>query len=144
VLAKLHSLGLFVNEKEHEMTLPVCSRSGDIIEPFLKEQWFANSSELFKVCGTAVDEGTLQLIPESRKNLWSHYVNTFISKDWCISRQLWWGQRIPAYKCHVKDQPVKHKWFGALSVEEAREKAVKHFNSQDLEINQGLQITSFF
>jgi valyl-tRNA synthetase len=143
VTARLQILNLLRSIKDHEMVLPICSRSGDVLEPFLKEQWFANSSELFKICSTSIKDGSLQLIPDNRKNLWNHYVNTFINKDWCISRQLWWGQRIPAYKCHVKNLPGIYKWFAAKSAKEAVEQAAKHFNAQDIEVHQGLKFVSF-
>ncbi len=89
VIQRLKSLNLWRESKEHEMTLPTCSRTGDIIEPLLKEQWFVKSSEVFNICGKAVEDGSLKLIAEFRGNLWNHYVKSYIQKDWCISRQLW-------------------------------------------------------
>jgi valyl-tRNA synthetase len=65
-----------------------------------------------------------------------HYANKFIDKDWCISRQLWWGQRIPAYKCYLKNKPNINKWFAGVSKEDAYQKACKHFNTKELEIEQ--------
>ena len=64
VIEKLKELNLFRGSKSHEMVLPVCSRTGDVIEPLLKEQWFANSSKLFKVCDEAVQRNELELIPK--------------------------------------------------------------------------------
>ena len=121
------------------MVLPICSRSGDIIEQLLKEQWFADSKKLFKICEISVKDGSLTLLPKNRENLWNHYITAFIEKDWCISRQLWWGQRIPAYKCSIKSKPDESKWFAALNREEAVNKAVAYFKIQeiDLNINQG-------
>lgn len=136
VLQKLKSLDLLREIKEHEMVLPICSRTGDVIEPLLKEQWFAKSSELFKICGDSVKDGRLKLIPEFRNNLWNHYVNAF-KKDWCISRQLWWGQQIPAYKCWPKNEPNNFKWFAAHDKADALKKSSEHFNTEDLNIQQG-------
>ena len=89
VIEKLKSINMWRESKDHEMTLPTCSRTGDIIEPLLKEQWFVKSSEVFKICGVAVENGSLELIDKFRENLWHHYVKSFTQKDWCISRQLW-------------------------------------------------------
>ncbi|CAF0980383.1 unnamed protein product [Brachionus calyciflorus] len=135
VIDKLKSLNLLREIKEHEMVLPVCSRTGDIIEPFLKDQWFVKSSQVFKICNESVQDGSLKLIPDFRANLWNHYVKTY-DKDWCISRQLWWGQKIPAYKCWPKSDKINFKWFAAHTKAHALKKAYDHFKTQDIEILQ--------
>jgi valyl-tRNA synthetase len=73
VINKLKEMNLWRETKSHEMNLPVCSRTGDIIEPLLREQWFANSSKLFKICQEAVLDQSLQLIP---KFYFKKYFNT--------------------------------------------------------------------
>ena len=93
VIEKLKSQDLWVGMKPHKLKLPLCSRTGDLLEPRLKDQWFVKVDEIFKASGEAVANGTMKLIPQSRVNLWSQYVKTF-TKDWCISRQLWWGHQI--------------------------------------------------
>ena len=90
VLEKLKSMNLWRESIDHEMILPTCSRTGDVIEPLLKEQWFAKSAEIFKICKTAVEDGSLKLTADFRRTLWNHYANTHLQKDWCISRQLWY------------------------------------------------------
>jgi valyl-tRNA synthetase len=136
VLNELQKLGLFINKKPHEMSIPLCSRTGDILEPMLKDQWFLRSEEMFKECKTAVESGVLQLIPEWRANLWNQYASTY-SKDWCISRQLWWGQQIPAYKCTLKKDSTKSKWFVGRTENEAKVKAIEHFKTDQISIEQG-------
>ena len=89
VVQQLKSMNLLIESKDHEMILPMCSRTGDVIEPLLKEQWFVKSSEIFKICEKAVEDGSLKLTAEFRSNLWNHYAKNFTQKDWCISRQLW-------------------------------------------------------
>lgn len=144
VISKLKSLNLWRSSSSHAMVLPVCSRTGDVIEPAVKEQWFARSSKLFKICNDAVRENQLEIIPKMRVNLWNNYVRSFSTKDWCISRQLWWGQQIPAFECKLNNQS---KWISARSEEEARVAAVEYFSkhtevsftNQEICIQQGLQ-----
>lgn len=135
VIGKLKEMNLYEGEQDHAMSLPTCSRSGDVIEPMLKEQWFIDSPRMFQVCGKSVEDGSLRLVPENRKNLWNHYVETFTKKEWCISRQLWWGQQIPAYKC--TNDKNETKWIAAHSEQDARNKARAHFNSDQIKIEQG-------
>jgi valyl-tRNA synthetase len=69
---ELQKLGLFI-KKKHEMSIPLFSRTGYILEPMLKDQWFLRSEEMFKECKTAVESGVLQLIPEWRAILWNQF-----------------------------------------------------------------------
>lgn len=137
VIGKLKALNLWRGQNEHAMSLPTCSRTGDVIEPMLKEQWFARASDLFGVCLEAIEkqqqQPLLRLIPENRELLWRNYCVTF-KKDWCISRQLWWGQRIPAYLARHGQET---KWFVGRTVEEARQKAVAYFKSDEIVLEQG-------
>ncbi len=131
VLDRLKSVNLLRGSSSHQMTLPLCSRTGDVIEPAVREQWFARSAELFQVCQTAVEKNELEIIPKMRINLWSNYSKSFTTKDWCISRQLWWGQQIPAYKCMLigaKHDTDGVKWISAQNEDEARREAVEHFS----------------
>ena len=83
-----------------------------------------------------------------RTNLWNHYVKSYTTKDWCISRQLWWGQRIPAFKCSMGDES---KWFAAQSQEDALQQAVSYFSTlsrqevkpEDVCIQQGVAWVRF-
>lgn len=89
---KLTELNLYVGEDENAMQVPICSRSGDVIEPLLVPQWFVK-------CDVLVDkvlENELVIYPESYRITWKRWLEGM--HDWCISRQLWWGHRIPAYK----------------------------------------------
>ena len=124
------------------MTIPLCSRSGDVLEPMLKEQWFLSVEKMFKECHKAVETGVLELIPKMRENLWNQYVNT-LTKDWCISRQLWWGQQIPAYKCTLKTDNQKFKWFAGRNINEVQLKAFEYFQTDQVEIVQGVTFSRF-
>jgi valyl-tRNA synthetase len=144
VIGKLKSMDLLRGTKDHEMVLPTCSRTGDVIEPLLKEQWFANASKLFKICGEAVNDGRLKLTADFRANLWNHYVNAYTQKDWCISRQLWWGQRIPAYLCSPENMPNAQKWFAGHDMDDVKAKAAGYFKTSSLNIQQGAVRVRFF
>nr|XP_057904054.1 valine--tRNA ligase, mitochondrial isoform X2 [Doryrhamphus excisus] len=122
---------LFRGKKGHAMALPVCSRSGDVIEPLLKEQWFVRCKEMARkatqVTTQAVEDGRLEIIPHFYTKTWTNWLSNI--SDWCISRQLWWGHRIPAYRAKVPgaaDQQ-QEEWVWGRSEEEARERAaIKH------------------
>lgn len=95
VLNALKETGLFVEVRNNPMVVPICSRSKDVVEPMLKPQWYVKCDEMAKNAVEAVSSGELKIIPETYVKTWNHWMNGI--RDWCISRQLWWGHRIPAY-----------------------------------------------
>jgi len=97
VLEDLKNLGLLVKEEPHVHSVGHCSRSGAVVEPFLSEQWFMKMDELAIPAKRVVESGTIRFEPESWTKVYLHWMN--IIEDWCISRQLWWGHRIPAWHC---------------------------------------------
>ncbi|XP_023250626.1 valine--tRNA ligase, mitochondrial [Seriola lalandi dorsalis] len=114
---------LFRGKKSHAMTLPVCSRSGDVIEPLLKKQWFVRCDEMAKKAVEAVEDGQLEIIPHYYTKTWKKWLSNI--SDWCISRQLWWGHQIPAYRVELPNCPVKEEeqWVCGRSEDEARQRA---------------------
>lgn len=118
VLTKLYELGRLKEIRGHEMKLPVCSRSGDIIEQLLKPQWFIKCKNLAERAIQAVENG--DLIVEPRKHIDTYYKWLQNSQDWCVSRQLWWGHQLPLYKTELG-------WIAAKSVNEAKVKAREKF-----------------
>ncbi|KAK7887022.1 hypothetical protein WMY93_026643 [Mugilogobius chulae] len=133
VLQALKDRGQFKEIKDNPMVVPVCSRSKDIVEPLLKPQWYVNCTDMGKQAADAVREGRLKIIPDHHLKTWFNWMDNI--RDWCISRQLWWGHRIPAYFVTVNDSSVKpgedmdgHYWVSGRTEEEAREKASKRFN----------------
>ncbi|GFS72161.1 valine--tRNA ligase [Nephila pilipes] len=123
----LSERGLYKESKSHSMTIPFCSRSGDIVEPRLKDQWYLDCTQMGQNALEAVKNKRLQFIPDHHEKVWFEWFRNL--KDWCISRQLWWGHQIPAYKIHHKsDKLDEDLWVAAYSEKEAIEKASKKYN----------------
>ena len=100
VLEALKAKGLYRDTKDNPMVVPVCSRSKDIVEPLIKPQWYVRCDEMAAKATKAVKEGDLKIIPQQFEKNWYYWMNGM--RDWCISRQLWWGHRIPAYLVSFK------------------------------------------
>ncbi|ORD93432.1 SYVC [Enterospora canceri] len=116
--------------EEYDQILPFCSRSNDLVEPILKEQWWLNCDEMAAQALDAVEQGEIKLFPEESKAIWSRWLINI--KDWCLSRQLWWGHRIPAYFYKKND---KTEWIVAESIDEAR-KLVREKEGTEMELEQ--------
>lgn len=114
---------LFVSTEGYEQILPICSRSGDILEPLLKKQWWMNCKEMAKKSIEAVENGKLKIIPPIAIKQWNFWLGNI--RDWCLSRQLWWGHRIPAYRI-LKDNEFVG-WIIAKTNGEAEKKAIKEY-----------------
>lgn len=121
VIESLSELGLFRGTKSHEMILPTCSRSKDVIEYLLRPQWYVKCDDMAKKAVKAVENGDLKIIPANFENEWYRWLNN--SRDWCISRQLWWGHQVPAYE--VSSPDTENFWVAAQNYIEAKEKAEK-------------------
>ena len=81
--------------KDHQLTVPYGDRSGVVIEPLLTDQWFVKAAPLAEPAIKAVEEGDIQFVPKQYENMYFSWMRDI--QDWCISRQLWWGHRIPAW-----------------------------------------------
>ena len=111
----LAAAGLLEKTEEYTNNVGYSERTGAAIEPKLSMQWFLSMGELAEPATKAVLEDTIRFVPEKYKNTYHHWMENL--KDWCISRQLWWGQRIPAYYL------PKGGFVVAPTAEEALEKA---------------------
>jgi len=97
VLADLEAQGFLVAIKEYTISLGKCDRSGTVVEPRLSEQWFVKIEPLAKRAIEVVEKGYIRFTPENYKQIYLNWMYNI--HDWCISRQLWWGHRIPAWRC---------------------------------------------
>jgi valyl-tRNA synthetase len=95
IVAKFEELGLLVEVKEHDLVAPYGDRSGVIIEPLLTDQWYVRVEKLAGPAVDAVKDGQIEFVPKQYENMYFAWMNNI--QDWCISRQLWWGHRIPAW-----------------------------------------------
>ncbi len=95
VLADLTALELLVEEKPHKLQVPRGDRTGQVIEPYLTYQWFVKMDGLAARGLELVENGSVKFVPENWINTYRHWLGNI--QDWCISRQLWWGHRIPAW-----------------------------------------------
>ena len=128
---ELEVLGLYRGKEVNKMRLGVCSRSGDIVEPMLTPQWYVNCSSMAKRSVDAVRSGELKIVPAMHESTWYSWLDNI--RDWCVSRQLWWGHRIPAYFARLpgedsfnKDQADPSntgRWFVARTEAAARTQA---------------------
>jgi valyl-tRNA synthetase len=97
VVAELESIGALVEIKDHPMTVPISQRTGVIIEPRLSMQWFVKIQPLADKAIQAVEQGHITFTPDNNRKTYMEWMTNI--HDWCISRQLWWGHRIPAWHC---------------------------------------------
>ncbi len=97
IVAELEKQGLLVKIEDYSHNVGTHDRCKTTIEPLVKEQWFVRMDELIKPAVEAVKKGEIRLIPERMEKTYYNWTDNI--RDWCISRQLWWGHRIPAYTC---------------------------------------------
>ena len=95
VLADLQIEGLLVATLPHRMSVGISQRGGEVIEPLLSEQWFVRMQPLADLALEAVRNGTTRIVPDNFERVYFHWLENI--QDWCISRQLWWGHRIPVW-----------------------------------------------
>ncbi|PWV07207.1 putative valyl-tRNA synthetase [Trypanosoma cruzi] len=135
IVKELEKMGLLRDVVPYEYRVGRCSRTGDIVEPLLMPQWFVDCSEMARKSVEAVRNKELRLYPSSHEAVWFHWLENI--KPWCVSRQLWWGHRIPAYKCSgVVPSNHEDPWVVARNIAEARSKARAKFNLTDAEVEQ--------
>ncbi|EJD75424.1 valyl-tRNA synthetase [Loa loa] len=140
VLEALKKKGLFRGQSDNPMVVPLCSRTKDIVEPILKPQWYVKCDQMAQRAIKAIEEGHLKIIPDFHVTAWRKWLENI--RDWCISRQLWWGIRIPAYFVSIDDLKVpagtsdnNDYWVSAYNEAEALEKAARKFGVSEEKVS---------
>jgi valyl-tRNA synthetase len=121
ILADLEEQGLLVAVKDHTHAVGKCDRCKTVVEPRLSKQWFIKIAPLAEKAIEAVDKGHIQFTPDQYRKTYDEWMKNI--HDWCISRQLWWGHRIPAWHCAVcaeitvaRDTPTKCSKCGSAEI----------------------------
>ncbi|KAG0215313.1 hypothetical protein BGX33_001268 [Mortierella sp. NVP41] len=142
IVEELKALGLYRGKNEkHAMRLARCSRSGDVIEPMVMPQWYIKCDSMAQRALKDAENQSLVFHPESSIKDWNRWLENI--QDWCISRQLWWGHRIPAYKPVFEQHSILQTHFptdtgdGPWFVAESEAKAIQQI--QQLLSDKGLQ-----
>ena len=125
IISDMEAVDLVEKIQEHTLTVPRGDRSGEILEPYLTEQWYVKIEPLAKPAIKAVEDGSIRFVPENWSKTYYEWMHNI--QDWCISRQLWWGHRIPAWydnsgNCYV-----------AQNIDQVRR---KHNLPNELELHQ--------
>ena len=107
IVRELDEMGLLVRIEDYSHNVGTHDRCGTTVEPLIKQQWFVKMDELIKPAVKAVKEGEIRLIPKRMEKTYFNWTDNI--RDWCISRQLWWGHRIPAYYCDECGETVVDK-----------------------------------
>ncbi|KZT67577.1 hypothetical protein DAEQUDRAFT_729015 [Daedalea quercina L-15889] len=127
VVKALQDAGLFIEANDNPMQIPVCSKSCDVIEPLLKPQWWVNCKPLAEEAIRRTRAGEMTIQPKGSEAEWYRWLEGI--QDWCISRQLWWGHRCPAYFVRIEGQEQDTSdgkyWVVGRTVEEVTEHAKK-------------------
>ncbi|KAF9903992.1 hypothetical protein BX616_001440 [Lobosporangium transversale] len=138
VLKALKEKGLYVDTVDNAMTVPLCSKTRDIIEPLMKPQWWVNCKDMAADALQAVKDGKVVIRPQTSEKEFYRWMENI--NDWCISRQIWWGHRIPAY--FVRFEGVEQDfadgqfWVSGRSEQAARENAEKKFPGKKFTLEQ--------
>ncbi len=128
VVRDLEAQGLLVQVEDHPHSVGHCQRSGCVVEPRLSMQWFVRTEPLAAAATEATRSGQTQIVPARFEATWYHWMDNI--QDWCISRQLWWGHRIPAW------YGPGGTFFVAATEAEARRQALAAGLADDVELQQ--------
>ncbi|KAL1411261.1 valine--tRNA ligase [Vanrija albida] len=138
VIEELKKKDLYVGQADNEMQIPICSRSGDVVESIMKPQWWISCKPMAEEVLKRTAAGELEIKPKSIANDWTRWMENM--QDWCVSRQLWWGHRCPAYiqkfEGEFADTADEKNWIVAKNLEEAKVEAEKRANGRKYTLEQ--------
>ncbi|KAG9320556.1 hypothetical protein KVV02_000373 [Mortierella alpina] len=138
VLKALKEKGLYIETVDNAMTVPLCSKTGDIIEPLMKPQWWVNCKDMAAEALLAAKDGRLTIRPQTSEKEYYRWMENI--NDWCISRQIWWGHRVPAYFVRFageeQDFADGQFWVSGRSEQEAQANAEKKFPGKTFTLEQ--------
>ncbi|KAI5918804.1 tRNA synthetases class I-domain-containing protein [Camillea tinctor] len=136
IVEELTKLGLFVKKESNPMTIRRCAKSKDIIEPLLKPQWWMAMADLAAPALDVVRNGEIKIKPETAEKNYFRWLESI--NDWCLSRQLWWGQQVPAYRVvfdgEAEAEDEKSQWVVAHSEAEAKQKATDKYPGKSFKL----------
>ncbi len=131
---ELESKGFIRNIAEHKHSVGHCYRCKTTIEPYVSKQWFVKTKQLAEDAMDAVEKGDTRFVPKAWEKTYFEWMNNI--RDWCISRQLWWGHRIPVYKCEecgkytvVEDEPTACQHCGSSRLKQEEDVLDTWFSS---------------
>ncbi|MGA8765015.1 MAG: valine--tRNA ligase [Candidatus Sulfotelmatobacter sp.] len=134
VLEDLQAGGFLVAEKDYTVALGKCDRCGTVVEPRLSEQWFIKIQPLAQKAIEAVESGEITIVPDNYRQIYLNWMNNI--HDWCVSRQLWWGHRIPAWTCEgckevivAREAPATCAKCGGMKLEQVTDVLDTWFSS---------------
>ncbi|EHL01997.1 putative Valyl-tRNA synthetase, mitochondrial [Glarea lozoyensis 74030] len=134
----LKKAGLYVDKKDNPMSVPLCEKSKDIIEPLLKPQWWMNMKDMAADALNAVTSGEIKIMPESSEKSYIRWMSNI--NDWCLSRQLWWGHQAPMYFAEIYgedgDEADGKLWFAGRTQEDAEVKARKALPGKNFKLRR--------
>ena len=104
VVEDLEKLGLLDSIQDYNLSVGKCARCKTVVEPLVSKQWFVKTKPLAARAIAAVDEKRIEIIPENWVKTWNEWMHNI--RDWCVSRQLWWGHRIPAWYCDACGETI--------------------------------------
>ncbi|KAF4637032.1 hypothetical protein G7Y89_g1050 [Cudoniella acicularis] len=123
----LKKADLYVDKKDNPMTVPLCDKSKDVIEPLMKPQWWMKMKDMSEDALKVVTSGEIKILPETAEKSYIRWMSNV--NDWCLSRQLWWGHQAPMYFAQIygeeNDEADGARWFAGRTQEEAEIKARK-------------------
>jgi len=126
----MEEAGLVIKAEPHMQRVPRSQRGGEIIEPLVSKQWFVKTEGMGAKALAAVKDGDITIVPSRFEKVWYGWLTDI--RDWCISRQLWWGHRIPVWYVDESEE----EYIVARNAEEAKEKAIEAGHSADIVLRQ--------